>query len=426
MIKNIDLLANTKMERKALQILESGLMAAQPKNFLKKSVHQNYILLGKNRIVLSKYRKIFVVAYGKAASSMAEYVVKKINISKGIVVIPKNTKSSLISKKFVIIHAGHPIPDRESVKAGKIVQKFVESCSKEDFILFLVSGGGSSLLSLPDKITLNEKKQVTKLLLKSGATIDEFNSVRKRLSRIKGGKLVKNMQSDGCALIMSDVLTNNLSVISSGCTYNDNTTFSDAIKVITKYSLTKKLPKKVITHLKHGLKTQVTRPNRLKVKNKIIATNLDCLNTMAIKAKSLGISTKIYSSVNGNVSTSAQKIVKMIKSSRKSCIIFGGESTVHVKGNGKGGRNQELVLQILKRIQNLDQNVLISSISTDGIDGNTNYSGALIKNHSINLQKISLYLKNNDSNSFFKKYGGLIKTGPTNTNLMDIGLIIKY
>ena len=426
MIKNFDLLANTKMERKALQILESGLMAAQPKNFLKKSVHQNHISLGKNRIVLSKYRKIFVVAYGKAASTMTEYVVKKINISKGIVVIPKNTKSSLISKKFIIIHAGHPIPDRESVKAGKIIQKFVESCSKEDFILFLVSGGGSSLLSLPDKITLDEKKQVTKLLLKSGATIDEFNSVRKHLSRIKGGKLVKNMQSDGCALIMSDVLTNNLSVISSGCTYNDNTTFSDAIKVITKYSLTKKLPKKVIVHLKHGLKVQVAQPKRLKVKNKIIATNLDCLNIMAIKAKSLGISTKIYSSVNDDVSTSAQKIVKMIKSSRKSCIIFGGESTVHVKGSGKGGRNQELVLQILKRIQNIDQNVLVSSISTDGIDGNTNYSGALIKNHSINLQKISLYLKNNDSNSFFKKYGGLIKTGPTNTNLMDVGLIIKY
>ena len=159
MIKNFDLLANTKMERKALQILESGLMAAQPKNFLKKSVHQNHISLGKNRIVLSKYRKIFVVAYGKAASTMTEYVVKKINISKGIVVIPKNTKSSLISKKFIIIHAGHPIPDRESVKAGKIIQKFVERCSKEDFILFLVSGGGSSLLSLPDKITLDEKNR---------------------------------------------------------------------------------------------------------------------------------------------------------------------------------------------------------------------------------------------------------------------------
>ena len=426
MIKNFDLLANTKMERKALQILESGLMAAQPKNFLKKFVNKNYISLGKDRIVLSKYRKIFVVAYGKAASSMAEYVVKKINISKGIVVIPKNTKSSLISKKFVIIHAGHPIPDRESVKAGKTVQKFVESCSKEDFILFLVSGGGSSLLSLPDKITLDEKKQVTKLLLKSGATIDEFNSVRKRLSRIKGGNLVKNMQSDGCALIMSDVLTNNLSVISSGCTYNDNTTFSDAMRVITKYSLEKKLPKKVITHLKHGLSTKTSRPNRLTIKNKIIATNQDCLNAMVLKSRSLGLTTKVYSPVKDDVSVSAKKIVQMIPGKKNSCIIFGGEPTVQVKGNGKGGRNQELVLQILKLIQNSDHHVLVSSISTDGIDGNTTYSGAIIENNSFSLQEISSYLENNDSYSFFKRHGGLIKTGPTHTNLMDIGLIIKY
>ena len=426
MIKNFDLLANTKMEKEALQILESGLMAAQPKNFLKKFIHRNYISLEKNHIVLSKYRKIFVVAYGKAASSMAEYVVKKINISKGIVVIPKYSKSSLMNKKFVIIRAGHPIPDKESVRAGKTVKKFVESCSKEDFILFLISGGGSSLLSFPDKITLNEKKRVTELLLKSGATIDEFNSVRKHLSRIKGGKLIKNMQSDGCALIMSDVLTNNLSVISSGCTYNDDTTFSDAIKVITKYSLTKKLPKKVITNLKQGLQLEIIPRNRMKVKNKIIATNLDCLKVMAIKAKSFGMSTKIYPKVSNDVSMSAQKIVKMIKSGRKQCIIFGGEPTVHVTGNGKGGRNQELVLQILKRIKNFDQNVLISSISTDGIDGNTDYSGALSKNDLPSLQKISSYLKNNNSNAFFKKYGGLIKTGPTNTNLMDIGLIIKY
>ncbi len=426
MIKNFTSLTNTKIERHAVHILESGLMAAQPQNFLKKFVHKNHISVGRSRIELSKYSKIFVVAYGKAASLMAEYVVKQINVSKGIVVIPKYAKSSLMNKKFVIIHSGHPIPDKESVKAGETLKKFVESCSKEDFILFLISGGGSSLLSLPDKITLNEKKQVTKLLLKSGATIDEFNSVRKHLSMIKGGKLVKNMQSDGCALIMSDVLTNNLSVISSGCTYNDDTTFSDAIKVVKKYSLTKKLPKKVITNLKQGLQLEVVRPNRIKVKNKIIATNMDCLNAMAVKAESLGISTKIYPAVSNDVSISAQKIVKMIKNTRKQCIIFGGEPTVHVTGNGKGGRNQELVLQILKRIKNFDQNILVSSISTDGIDGNTNYSGALSKNDLPSLQKISSYLKNNNSNAFFKKYGGLIETGPTNTNLMDIGLIIKY
>ena len=225
---------------------------------------------------------------------------------------------------------------------------------------------------------------------------------------------------------MSDVVSNDLSVISSGCTYNDNTTFSDAIKIITKYSLGKKLPRKVITHLKHGLNTKTMRPNRLTIKNKIIATNHDCLNAMVLKSRSLGLTTKIQSSIKHDVSVSAKKIVQMIPGKKNSCIIFGGEPTVQVKGKGKGGRNQELVLQILKLIHNSDHHVLVSSISTDGIDGNTTCSGALIENNSSNLQKISYYLENNDSYSFFKKYGGLIKTGPTHTNLMDIGLIIKY
>jgi len=325
-----------------------------------------------------------------------------------------------------VFYSGHPLPDKESVRAGKTILEFVNNRSKGDFILFLISGGGSSLLALPDKITLTEKKHVTKLLLKCGATIDEFNTVRKHLSRIKGGKLVQNMNCDGCVLVMSDVVSNDLSVISSGCTYNDSTTFSDAINVIKKYSLEKKLPKKVITHLKHGLVTNAVRPNRSRIKNKIIATNQDCLNSMVLKSKSLGFATKVYSPVKYDVSVSAKKIVQMIPKNRNSCLIFGGEPTVQVKGKGKGGRNQELVLQILKLIHNSNHHVLVSSTSTDGVDGNTTYSGAFIENNSFNLQKISSYLKNNDSHSFFKKYGGLVKTGPTHTNLMDIGLIIKY
>jgi hydroxypyruvate reductase len=243
---------------------------------------------------------------------------------------------------------------------------------------------------------------------------------------IKGGKLVQNMNCDGCALVMSDVVSNDLSVISSGCTYNDNTTFSDAIKIITKYSLGKKLPKKVITHLKRGLNTKTMQPNRLTIKNKIIATNHDCLDVMVLKSRRLGFTTRVYSPVKHDVSVSAKKIVRMISEKKNSCIIFGGEPTVQVKGNGKGGRNQELVLQILKLIHGSDHHVLVSSISTDGIDGNTTCAGALSVNNSSNLQKISSYLENNNSYSFFKKYGGLIKTGPTHTNLMDIGLIIKY
>jgi len=426
MIKNFNSLANTEVKKKALKILEAGLAAAQPKNFLKAIVNKNYILLGKNRISLSNYRKIFVVAYGKAADSMAEYVLEKINVSKGIVVIPKYTKSLLVSKKFKIFYSGHPLPDRESVRAGKTILEFVNNRSKGDFMLFLISGGGSSLLALPDKITLTEKKHVTKLLLKCGATIDEFNTVRKHLSRIKGGKLVQNMNCDGGALVMSDVVSDDLSVISSGCTYNDSTTFSDAINVIKKYSLEKKLPKKVIGHLKHGLVTNAVRPNRPRIKNKIIATNKDCLNAMVLKSRSLGFTTKVYSPVRHDVSVSAKKIVQMIPRNRNSCLIFGGEPTVQVKGKGKGGRNQELVLQILKLIHSSNHHVLVSSTSTDGVDGNTTCSGALIENNSFSMEKIPLYLENNNSHSFFKKYGGLIKTGPTHTNLMDIGLIIKY
>ena len=172
MIKNFNSLANTEVRKKALLILESGLSSAQPKNFLKSFVSKNHILLGKNQVVLSNYKRIFVVAYGKAADSMAEYVSKKINISQGIAIVPKYTKTSLSSKKFKIFYSGHPLPNRESVRAGKSVQKFVNGCSNDDFILFLISGGGSSLLALPDEITLTEKKHVTKLLLQSGATID--------------------------------------------------------------------------------------------------------------------------------------------------------------------------------------------------------------------------------------------------------------
>jgi len=413
------------VKKKAVKILDAGLTAAQPKNFLKEFVKKNYIQLGKNRIFLSNYEKIFVVAYGKAADSMAQYVSERIGVSQGIIVVPQNTRLSFYSKKFKTFHAGHPLPNRKSVIAGKAVLEFVKNCSKQDFVLFLVSGGGSSLLAIPDTITLTEKKHATKLLLECGATIDEFNCVRKHLSLIKGGKLVQGMNCHGSVLVMSDVVSNDLSVISSGCTYYDNTTFSDALGVIKKYSLEEKMPKKILVHLTSGSKRK-KHSNRLQIPNKIIATNQDCLNIMAKKSRILGFTTKIYPRINDDVNISAKKIVKSIPRRKNSCLIFGGEPTVKVTGHGKGGRNQELVMQILKLTHNSDDNLLISSITTDGIDGNTDCSGALIENHTSDMENIDYYLKNNDSNSFFKKYGGLIKTGPTHTNLIDIGFVIKY
>ena len=425
-IQNFKSLGTSKAKKNALQILEAGLDTAEPKNFLKFFITKNEIHIGKNRVILSNYEKILVVSYGKAADSMAKFVSELVYVSQGIVVIPKYIKSCLTNKNFRIFYSGHPIPDKESVRAGKAVLKFVNSCSNKDIIIFLISGGGSSLLSIPDEITLYDKKRVTNLLLHCGATINEFNCVRKHISQIKGGKLVQKIKCDGYALIMSDVADNDISVISSGCTFDDKTTSSDALKIIRKYSLEAEFPKKVISHLKKNTYRKTTIQKNLRIKNEIIATNRDCLDAMVSKSQVLGFKTILSPVIQHDVIISAKKLVKMIPRSKRFCIIFGGEPTVNVKGKGKGGRNQELVLQILKLIHNSNQNLIISSMGTDGIDGNTQYAGALVQNNSFKLEDILYYLKNNNSNLFFKKYSGLIKTGYTHTNLMDFGLILKY
>ena len=425
LIQNFKSLTTNKAKKNALKILEAGLSTAEPKNFLKFFINKNEIRIGKRRIILSNYEKIFVVSYGKAADLMAKFVSELLNVSQGIVVIPKYTKSRLIDKNFKIFYSGHPLPDRESVRAGKTVLKFVNNCSNKDLIIFLISGGGSSLLSVPDEITLSDKKRVTRLLLNCGATINEFNCVRKHLSQIKGGKLVQKMKCDGCALIMSDVVGNDISVISSGCTSDDKTTSTDALKIIRKYSLEAKFPKKAISHLKKSARDKTIIQKNLRIKNEIIATNQDCLDAMVSKSQVLGFKTTFSTVIQHNVVISAKKLVKMIPRGRRSCIIFGGEPTVNLKGKGKGGRNQELVLQILKLVRKSNRNLIISSIGTDGIDGNTKYAGALIQNNSVKSEDIIYYLKNNNSNLFFKKYRGLVKTGYTHTNLMDIGLILK-
>ena len=425
-IQNFKSLATNKAKKNALQILEAGLDAADPKNFLRFFINKNEIHIGKNHIILSNYEKILVVSYGKAADSMAKFVSEIIDVSEGIIVIPKYTKSCLTNKKFKVFYSGHPVPNKESVSAGKAVLKFVNNRSNKDLIIFLISGGGSSLLAIPDEITLSDKKRVTELLLHCGSTINEFNCVRKHISQIKGGKLVQKMNCDGCALIMSDVVNNDISVISSGCTYYDKTTPADALKIIRKYSLEAKFPKKVIFHLKKNMNRKIMIKKNLRIKNKIIATNSDCLDAMISKSQILGFKTTLSPIIQHDVVISAKKLVKMISSSsRRSCIIFGGEPTVSLKAKGRGGRNQELVLQILKLIYDSNHNLIISSIGTDGMDGNTKYAGALIGNDLIKSEDITYFLKNNNSNLFFKKYGGLIKTGYTRTNLMDFGLILK-
>jgi hydroxypyruvate reductase len=425
LIQNYSSLSKDSSTTKALQLLMTGLESAMPQKQIKKIITSKQIKFDKKTIKLKNYDSIYLVALGKAADSMAKTVSSIIKIKKGFIVIPKGVTPIIKNPKFQIFKAGHPLPDKNSVHAAKQILKFLSHRNKTELVIFLVSGGTSSLLALPSEITLNEKIKVTKKLLFSGATIQELNCVRKHLSKVKGGRLVEGMRCDGVSLVMSDVLGDDLSSIASGTTYYDRTTFQRALKIIKKYRLERKIPQSALKHLKLGADRKISEtPKKSKIPHQIFLTNRNCIFEMKKKSKQLGLSSKTVT-ISGDVTKTAVKLSLLIPRKKNSCIIFGGETTVKVKGNGKGGRNQELVLRLLKKTQKLRQEITIASIGTDGIDGNTKYAGAIVKNSLKKQNDIVSYLSRNDSSSFFKKYGGLIKTGHTHTNLMDIGVILN-
>ncbi|MDC0638126.1 DUF4147 domain-containing protein [Nitrosopumilus sp.] len=423
-IQNFEELAVTDKKKDCLEILEAGLQAANPQNILPHYVTPNEIKINGKVIDISKYSNIYTVAFGKAGDSMTRAINSIISIKSGIIVIPKGSKAKIKGKKFQIFNSNHPKPDKTSVKAAKEVMKFVENKKNKELIIFLVSGGGSSLLAMPDEITLSDKVHVTDLLLKSGSTIQEFNCIRKHLSKIKGGKLVQNMKCDGISLIMSDVEDDDLSSIASGTTYMDNTTYQDAMDIIEKYRLKRKIPIEVLQILGNGLHDQKPEtPKESKIDNFIIANNSNCLESMEKIARTKGYKvTKIQN--YGDIKEVVKKILENISEEQKTCLIFGGEPTVKVLGKGEGGRNQELVLRILKNTQKFKK-ITIASMGTDGIDGNSNFAGAIIDNVKVDLNVMKEFLKNSDSARFFQKQKGNIKTGYTHMNLTDIGIILK-
>ena len=424
-IHNFSQLNKGRAQSKALQILNAGLESAMPQKKIEKIVNKKEIKFGNHKINLKNYDSVYLIGFGKAADSMASAVSKKLKIKKGIIVIPKGTKQIIRNKKIRVLKSDHPVPTQTSVRAAKSIKKFLANRKNGELVIFLVSGGSSSLLAWPEGISLSDKIQTTKILLNSGATIQEINCVRKHLSKIKGGRLVEEIPCDAVSLVVSDVLGDDLSSIASGITYFDNTKFAQALKIIKKYSLQNKIPKSVLKQLKLGLTGKIKEtPKKSKIPHHIVLTNRNCLEAMQKKSKQLGISSKKII-ISGDVSKAATKIISQIPKKKNSCIIFGGETTVKVTGKGKGGRNQELVLRIIEKLQNKKNNLIISSVGTDGIDGNTNSAGVLIKNFQASQKELKSYLKHNDSNSFFKKYSGLIKTGYTHTNVMDIGLILN-
>jgi hydroxypyruvate reductase len=418
-IQNFEDLATTDKKKDCLEILEAGLQAAK----IPKFVRPNEIRINGKTMNLEKYSNIYSVAFGKAGDSMTRALNAIIPIKSGIIVIPKGSKSIIKGKKFQIFNSRHPKPDKTSVKAAKEVMKFVQNKRSDELIIFLVSGGGSSLLAMPDNITLEDKVHVTNVLLKSGATIQEFNCIRKHLSKIKGGKLVESMKCDGVSLVMSDVEGDDLSSIASGTTYMDDTTYADALEIIDKYKIRWKMPQEVLDLLEKGKNEIIEKSKKAKIENIVIANNDDCLKAMKVKAEKIGYKVSTMH-IFGDVKEVVTKILEKISEDEKTCLIFGGEPTVKVLGKGMGGRNQELVLRLLKNTQKLKK-MVIASIGTDGIDGNSVFAGAITENTRIDLDIMKEFLKNSDSGRFFQKQKGNIVTDATHTNLMDIGMVLN-
>ncbi len=398
---------------------------------------------------LSRYRQVIVLGVGKASARMAAAMedILADELSCGFILTKYGYGLPL--RKIQILEAGHPVPDENSLAGGRRMTQM--ACAAEDstLIINLISGGGSSLLCLPaDGISLDDKRRTTGALLASGANIDEMNCIRKHLSKIKGGGLVK-MASPArlINLILSDVIGDRIDTIASGITAPDPTTFADALSIVRKYALDDKLPQAVRDHLNKG--TQGNIPETPKEGDPVFSHTANIIlgnNTLAAEAarrtaERLGYKARILSAtLSGEASAAGSYFAKLARDidagksdmAKPAVIIAGGETTVTLRGKGKGGRNQELALAYaieLHRICPEVPNIFFLSAGTDGSDGPTDAAGAFVtpalmeKMKTIAVQA-EAHLAQNDAYPFFQDTGCLFKTGPTYTNVCDIQILV--
>jgi glycerate 2-kinase len=432
---------------KALSIFQASLRGADPKGCVKRflKVEEGVFSAGNFRKRLKDIDRIIVVGAGKASALMAQAAeeVLQDRIDQGVVITKKGPEVFL--KRIKLYFGGHPLPDLEGVEGTELIMEAVAQAGKDDLVLCLISGGGSALLVSPcEGIRLEDKKKMTQLLLECGASIDEINIIRKHISRVKGGRLAKAAYpAHTVSLILSDVIGDWIDSIASGPTAPDPSTFDDCFEILKRYNLMERVPEPIKLFLQANKGNQGNEtikpgdPVFARVENIIVGSNLLALKEAETKAKALGFNTLLLSSaISGDTRKAAEEHALLAGEIRKrkstppppACVVSGGETTVVVKGEGKGGRNQEFVLAAAIKIDGL-HDVVVASMNTDGIDGPTDACGAMCDGLSVSCaKKMHLdpadYLERNDSYHFFEKLDDLIKTGPTNTNVMDIHILI--
>ncbi|NJE07711.1 glycerate kinase [Thermococcus sp. M39] len=426
----------------ALTLMEEAIKSSDPYEAVKRALKtedEKIIVNGKEFPIKGK---IYVLAFGKAACSMAKAVeeILRDKLEEGVAV----TKYSyaLPLKKIKVIEAGHPIPDENSMKGALAGVELVKKVGKDDILLVLISGGGSALFCLPeDGIRLEDKIKTNELLLRSGAKIYEINTVRKHISKVKGGKLAKLVKGTLISLILSDVVGDPLEAIASGPTVKDPTTFEDAYRILKVYGIWDKVPESVKRHIEKGLKGEVEEtlkedlPN---VYNFILGSVSIACESAKRKAEKLGL--KVYiltTTLEGEAKDVALALGSIIEEvynrnrpfEKPVVLIAGGETTVTILGKaGLGGPNQEIALSITRKISGL-RGTAVLAMDTDGTDGPTDAAGGLVDSYTLDVLKkegidVEEYLSLHNAYDALKKAKALLITGPTRTNVNSIFIAV--
>jgi hydroxypyruvate reductase len=388
-----------------------------------------------------RYHHIYVLGAGKAGASMAQATERflKGRITAGLINVKYGHTARL--RRIELNECGHPVPDAAGAAGAARIAALAELAGANDLVLCLISGGASALLPLPaDGITLEEKQATTRELLACGANIHEMNALRKHISRIKGGQLARLAAPAAVeSLLLSDVIGDNLDVIGSGPTAPDASTFADVAAILARFGIRDRIPASVRKRIDRGVCGEIPEtpkpgdPLFARVRNTVIGSNRLALDAAARAARALGYRTLVLSSeIQGETrdvarmhAAIAREIVHTGRPVKPpACIITGGETTVTLRNSGLGGRNQEFALAAAIDIAGLDR-VVVFSAGTDGTDGPTDAAGAIADGRTLARKPdAQAYLDANDSYHYFEPLGDLIKTGPTNTNVMDVRLIL--
>ena len=428
----------------ALAIFKAGVRAVMPEEVLRPLLKRDEagLYIGESYFTTAATGRLVVVAAGKAAAAMMQVAELQLGDAISEALCITKYHHALPLQKARLLEAAHPVPDENSLLAGGQLLHLVEGLVENDVLLLLLSGGASALAAdLPGSCTLDDVQAVFQALLQSGANIGEMNAVRKHLSCIKGGQLARAASpATVITLAISDVPGDDPGTIGSGPTVPDESTFQDAVRILKQFALWEKLPAAVAAHLTKGISgaiPETPKPGDSCFANcrfEIIARNQTALQAAGITAMRLGFCTQLLNrSLHGDTVENAETLTQKIPAYNgptPACFLTGGETTLQVTGSGKGGRNQHFALAALRQMQALGiQNITILSAGTDGTDGPTDATGAIAASSVIAAanQKgldATAFFNNCDSYHFFAQTGGLVKTGPTQTNVMDMVVVI--